>query len=144
MLLPRGAEVFDGAIQRLSPPHAPALSSSADGEVLSSVTPTTSSGSVVVRPKVAKYSDLAGLLDKGPLPSKGTVDHGQKDDWVCAKFQRGECVRGSDCHRCHAPEHDHGASAHGGGRTRQRAAKQKRSIREIHTPEPWDLPAIEA
>lgn len=141
MLLPRGAKDIDGIMPGLAPADNATSSSSADSVVLSSLSssrPTDSSNSTVVRPAEVKFSTLAGVLAEGPLPSKGSLDHGQTGHWVCAAFLRGHCELGRACHKCHVAGHDRSESSRGGGSIRQRAAIRKAVVREIRTPDAYD------
>jgi len=108
------------------------------GACTSSSGPTDGgSGSAVVQPAGASLSSLRPLLASGSLPSVGTVAHGssQHQCMVCRPHQRGACSRGPDCHRCHAP-HTEEEAPHGGGRSRQRAARLMAEVRRIRTPSP--------
>lgn len=114
--------------------HDDALSS------MSSSVPTVSSMSCTVLPSHVKFSEnYLRNLEKGVLPSKGTLDHSVIEDkcFVCVPFQQNRCPRGTHCHRCHSSEHPLTASSNGGGSKRQRAALQRGSIRRIRTPERW-------
>ncbi len=93
---------------------------------------THSSENAVVRPGRVQYFAIVSMDDA--IRSRGVLGH-PDSCWPCVRFIRGQCARGSNCHRCHA--HDVAPSTGSGG-ARQRRAKQKASIRRIRTPDPYD------
>jgi len=104
---------------------------------LESSLPSSSSTATCVQPSQAVLSRV-----QWPLPSFGSVGHGVTQCMICKPHFRGECLRGTQCHRCHDPSHQNERGTHGSGRSRFRTAQQKAALRNCRTPSPPYSPVL--